>query len=53
MSARVPEARWLVRAVDLGLSLALYARLSRWKRVAALRHPQESTGFQVVARRRP
>jgi len=36
-----------------GLSLALYARLSRWKREAALRHPEESTGFQVVAHRRP
>jgi SAM-dependent methyltransferase len=35
-----------------GLSLALYARL-RWKHEAALRHPEESTGFQVVARRRP
>jgi SAM-dependent methyltransferase len=28
----------------------LYARLSRWKREAALRHPEESTGFRVVAR---
>jgi SAM-dependent methyltransferase len=36
-----------------GLSLGLYARLSRWKREAALRHPGESTGFQVLARRRP
>jgi SAM-dependent methyltransferase len=36
-----------------GLSLGLYARLSRWKREAALRRPEESTGFQVVARRRP
>jgi hypothetical protein len=34
-----------------GLSLALYGRLSRWKREAALRHPQESTGFRAVARR--
>ena len=34
-----------------GLSLRVYARLSRWKREAALRHPEESTGFQVVARR--
>jgi SAM-dependent methyltransferase len=34
-----------------GLSLGAYARLSRWKREAALRHPEESTGFQVVARR--
>jgi SAM-dependent methyltransferase len=36
-----------------GLSLALYARLSRWKREAALRHPEESTGFQLLVRRRP
>lgn len=35
-----------------GLSLRLYARLSRWKREAALRYPEESTGFRVVARRR-
>lgn len=34
-----------------GVSLALCGRLSRWKREAALRHPGESTGFQVVARR--
>ncbi len=33
-----------------GLSLGLYARLSRWKRAAALRRPAESTGFRVVAR---
>jgi len=31
-----------------GVSLRLYARLHRWKREAALRHPEESTGFQVV-----
>jgi hypothetical protein len=36
-----------------GLSLVAYARLSRWKRAAALRHPDESTGFQVLARRAP
>jgi glycosyltransferase involved in cell wall biosynthesis/SAM-dependent methyltransferase len=34
-----------------GLSLTAYARLARWKRAAALRHPEESTGFQVVARK--
>jgi len=34
-----------------GLSLGLYARLVRWKRNAALQHPEESTGFRVVARR--
>ena len=34
-----------------GLSLPLYGRLSRWKRTAAIRHPEESTGFRVVARR--
>lgn len=41
--------------IDLvgGISLALYARLSRWRREAALRHPQESTGFRVVARKIP
>lgn len=36
-----------------GLSLGLYARLSRWKHEAALRRPEESTGFRVVARRLP
>jgi SAM-dependent methyltransferase len=35
-----------------GLSLGLYDRLSRWKREAALRRPDESTGFRVVARKR-
>lgn len=34
-----------------GLSLTLYARLSRWKRDVALRHPEESTGFRLVARK--
>ncbi len=34
-----------------GLSLGLYARLSRWKREVALREPGESTGFRVVARK--
>ncbi|HEV8616447.1 MAG TPA: methyltransferase domain-containing protein [Methylomirabilota bacterium] len=34
-----------------GLSLALYDRLSRWKREAALRRPTESTGFRARARR--
>lgn len=36
-----------------GLSLTLYDRLSRWKRAAALRRPQESTGFRAVARKAP
>lgn len=38
--------------IDLvgGLSLGLYARLNRWKREAALRRPEESIGFRVVAR---
>lgn len=36
-----------------GLSLSLYDRLSRWKRDAALRRPDDSTGFRVVARKRP
>ena len=35
-----------------GVSLGLYDRLSRWKRDAALRRPEESTGFRVVARKR-
>ena len=42
----------LIDAVG-GLSLGAYARLSRWKREAAVRHPAESTGFQAVARRHP
>jgi SAM-dependent methyltransferase len=33
-----------------GISLGAYARLSRWKHEAALRHPDESTGFRAVAR---
>jgi len=33
-----------------GVSLGLYARLSRWKRDVALSRPRESTGFRVVAR---
>jgi SAM-dependent methyltransferase len=36
-----------------GVSLRLYARLSRWKRDVALRRPRESTGFRVVARAKP
>jgi hypothetical protein len=36
-----------------GLSLGLYTRLSRWKRAVALRRPDESTGFRVVARIAP
>ena len=32
-----------------GLSLWLYARLARWKREAAVRRPEESTGFRTVA----
>jgi SAM-dependent methyltransferase len=36
-----------------GLSLSLYGRASRWKREVALRRPEESTGFQVVATRLP
>ena len=33
-----------------GLSLGLYRRLQAWKRAVALRHPEEATGFCVVAR---
>lgn len=40
----------LIDAVG-GVSLGLYARLSRWKREVALRKPEESTGFRAVARR--
>jgi SAM-dependent methyltransferase len=36
-----------------GLSLALYDRLSRWKREAALREPGESTGFRARLRKAP
>lgn len=37
-----------------GVSLSLYARLSRWKREAAQRRPEESTGFRAIAvKRRP
>jgi hypothetical protein len=35
-----------------GLSLGLYDWLSRWKREAALRRPDESAGFRVVVRKR-
>jgi SAM-dependent methyltransferase len=34
-----------------GLSLRLYAWLSRYRREGALRHPEESTGWQVVCRK--
>lgn len=36
-----------------GFALGPYARLVRWKRAAALRHPEESIGFRVVARPQP
>lgn len=42
----------LIDAVG-GVSLRLYARLSRWKRAVALARPEESTGFRVVARAAP
>jgi SAM-dependent methyltransferase len=35
-----------------GIHLGLYSRLMRWKRRMALEHPEESTGFRVVARKR-
>lgn len=49
------EEEFLAGLIDAlgGLSLGLYAGLSRWKREVALRHPDESTGFRVVARRAP
>jgi SAM-dependent methyltransferase len=34
-----------------GLSLAVYDRLSRWKRAAGVRRPAESTGFRAQARK--
>jgi SAM-dependent methyltransferase len=36
-----------------GVSLSLYARLSRWKHDAARVRPAESTGFRALARPRP
>lgn len=36
-----------------GLSLRAYRRLSRWKREAAQRHPQESTGWRLRGRKTP
>jgi SAM-dependent methyltransferase len=42
-----PFAGW----IDLtgGISLTLYARLARWKREYAMKHPEETTGWRVVA----
>jgi ubiquinone/menaquinone biosynthesis C-methylase UbiE len=42
-----PFAGW----IDLmgGISLKLYARLLRWKREYVERHPEETTGWRVVA----
>ena len=34
-----------------GVSLRLYDRLSRWKRDAAMRRPDDSTGFRARARK--
>lgn len=44
-----PLAGW----IDLagGLSLHLYRRLAQWKRDTALRHPDEATGFRIVAQK--
>jgi SAM-dependent methyltransferase len=44
---------WLAGLIDLlgGLSLGLYRRLAEWKRQTALRKPEESTGFRIVARK--
>jgi len=38
--------------IDLmgGVSLGWYRKLQRWKREVALRRPEESTGFRIVAR---
>jgi len=48
----VYDTRW-AGAIDAlgGVSLGLYRRLARWKREAALRRPEESTGFEAVARK--
>jgi hypothetical protein len=37
--------------IDVVGRLPAYRRLSAWKRQAALRRPEESIGFRVVARR--
>ena len=45
---------WLAGLIDLvgGLTPGLYRRLAEWKRQRALRNPDESTGFRIVARKR-
>jgi len=34
-----------------GISLTLYKHLSKWKRDEALRHPEEATGFRIIAKK--
>jgi 2-polyprenyl-3-methyl-5-hydroxy-6-metoxy-1,4-benzoquinol methylase len=45
---------WLAGPIDMvgGFSPRLYRRLAEWKRQGALLHPDESTGFRIVARKR-
>ncbi|EKD89880.1 MAG: methyltransferase [uncultured bacterium] len=37
--------------IDLvgGFSLAFYVKLSHWRKLMVLRHPHETTGFQIIA----
>jgi hypothetical protein len=34
-----------------GFSLSIYAKLLKWKQEYALRHPQETVSFKIVAQR--
>jgi len=45
---------WLAGLIDLvgGFAPDLYRLLAEWKRKKALRNPDESTGFRIVARKR-
>lgn len=40
--------------IDLagGLSLSIYANLSHWRKLMVLKHPMETTGFQIIASRK-
>lgn len=46
----VIDTPW-VGIIDLigGISLGLYKRLSKWKRRMAILHPEEATGFRIIA----
>lgn len=41
---------WAINVIG-GISLRWYRKLSEWKRAAALRKPEESTGFRIVAKK--